>query len=141
MTPAILVTGADRVASQGLAAAVAVEAAALTGAGTLLVEVGARRRGPTLMASSGARELEAALRASGRRASARGHVCHLALGEDESVGGLPAAVADSRAELAVVRAPPARPPHPAAHTRGGRRASPPGRSSSRWHVPGGNGRV
>ena len=105
MTPAILVTGADRVASQGLAAAVAVEAAALTGAGTLLVEVGARRRGPTLMASSGARELEAALRASGRRASARGHVCHLALGEDESVGGLPAAVADSRAELAVVHLP------------------------------------
>ena len=105
MTSTILVTGADRVASQGLAAAVAVEAAALTGAGTLLVEVGARRRGPTLMASSGAREIEVALRASGRRGSARGHICHVALGEDEAVGGLPAALADSRAELAVIHLP------------------------------------
>ncbi len=105
MTPSILATGADRGAGQALAAAVAVEAAALTGAGTLLVEVGGRRRGPTLLASSGARELEAALRSSGRRASARGHVCHLALEEGEAVGALAAAVADSDAELAVVNLP------------------------------------
>ena len=102
MTAAILATGRDRAASQGMAAAVAVEAAALTGAGTLLVEVDGRRRAPTLLASSGARELEAALRARGRRASARGHVCHLALEGGEEGGALAECVTASKAELAVV---------------------------------------
>ena len=104
MTAVILVGGADRGASRSLAAAVAVEAAVLTGAGTLLAEVGARRRGPTLLASSGARELEAALRSSGRTASARGHLCQLTV-EEEGVGELVASVADSGAELAVVHLP------------------------------------
>jgi hypothetical protein len=51
--PVILASGRDRGASLGLGGAVAVEAAALTGAATLLVEVGngARRRGPTLLAA------------------------------------------------------------------------------------------
>ena len=105
MTPAILAGGADRGASRSLAASVAVEAAVLTGAGTLLAEVGARRRGPTLLASSGARELEAALRSSGRRCSARGHVCQLALEEGEEIDELVASIADSGAELAVVHLP------------------------------------
>ena len=105
MTAAILVGGADRGASRGLAAAVAVEAAVLTGAGTLLAEVGARRRGPTLLATSGARELEASLRTLGRSASARGHVCQLAVEEAEGIGELVASVADSGAELAVVHLP------------------------------------
>ena len=77
MTPAILASGTERRASLGLAAAVAVEAAVLTGAGTLLVEVGegAQRRGPTLLASPGAREVEEALRAAGLRGlGARAHL-------------------------------------------------------------------
>jgi hypothetical protein len=47
MTPAILAAGTDRRPSLGLAAAVAVEAASVTGAGTIMVEVGedAQRRG------------------------------------------------------------------------------------------------
>jgi hypothetical protein len=105
LIPAILATGADRGPSQGLAAAVAVEAAVLTGAGTLLVEVdeAARRRGPTLLASAGARDVEAALRATGRRASARGHICHLAIGG--AIEEAAASVAESGAELAVVHLP------------------------------------
>ena len=80
MIPVILASGTDLRTSLGLAAAVAVEAAALTGAGTLLIEVGegARRRGPTLLAAPAARDIERALRAAGRRASARGHLCHSA---------------------------------------------------------------
>jgi hypothetical protein len=107
LIPAILVTGTDRGPSQGLAAAVAVEAAALTGAGTLLVAVGegARRRGPTLLASAGAREVEEALRSGGRRAAARGHVCHLAFEDGEPVEELAESVAESRAELAVIHLP------------------------------------
>ena len=105
MTAAILAGGADRSASRSLAGAVAVEAAVLTGAGTLLAEVGARRRGPTLLASSGARELEAALRSSGRSAAARGHVCQLAVEEGEGIGELVTSVTDSGAELAVVHLP------------------------------------
>ncbi len=104
MTAAILVGGADRGASRSLAAAVAVEAAVLTGAGTLLAEVGAQRRGPTLLASSGARELEATLRSAGRSASARGHVCQLAQ-EEDGIGALATSVAESGAELAVVHLP------------------------------------
>jgi Transglycosylase SLT domain/D-alanyl-D-alanine carboxypeptidase/Putative Flp pilus-assembly TadE/G-like len=81
MTAGILVGGPDRGASLGLAAVVAVEGAALTGAGTLLVEAGegARARGPTLLAASGARRVEEGLRRRDLRASARGHLCHLAL--------------------------------------------------------------
>ncbi len=108
MIPVILATGADRGPSLGLAAAVAVEAAALTGAGTLFIEVGedARRRAPTLLASPAARGIEGALRAGGRRASARGHLCHLALvGEAEPVGEVAGALAVSEAELAVVHVP------------------------------------
>jgi hypothetical protein len=91
-----------------LGGAVAVEAAALTAAATLLVEVGdgARRRGPTLLAAPGARSIEEALRAGGRRASARGHVCHLAVGERaETLDEVAAAIRESEAELAVVHVP------------------------------------
>lgn len=107
MIPAILATGRDRGPSQGLAAAVAVEAAVLTGAGTLLVEVGegTRRRGPTLLASPGAREIEEALRSAGRRASARGHICHLAAEGGESIDEVAAMVEESGAELAIVHLP------------------------------------
>jgi hypothetical protein len=107
LTTAILSSGTARGPSQGLAAAVAVEAAVLTGASTLLVEVGegARRRGPTLLASPGAREAEEALRSTGRRASARGHLCHLAVEGGASVEEIGAAVADSGSELAVVHLP------------------------------------
>ena len=81
MTPAILASGTDRRASLGLAAAVAVEGAALTGAGTLLVELGegAQRRSPTLLAAPASRRIEEALRREGMRGSARGHICHLAV--------------------------------------------------------------
>ena len=107
MIPAILVTGTDRGPSLGLAAAIAVEAAVMTGAGTLLVEIGAgaRRRGPTLLASSGARQVEDALRSAGRRASARGHVCHLAVEEAEPIEELAVSAAGSTAELAVIHLP------------------------------------
>jgi hypothetical protein len=107
LTPAILTTGTGRGPSQGLAAAIAVEAAALTGAGTLFVELGAgaRRRGPTLLASPTAREVEERLRAAGRRAAARGQVCHLAVEDGEAIQEVAAAVADSGAELAVVHLP------------------------------------
>jgi hypothetical protein len=107
LIPVILVTGTDRGPSQGLAGAIAVEAAALTGAGTLLVEAGggARRRGPTLLASAGARQVEEALRASGLRASARGHVCHLAVADAEPIEEVVASVAASEAELAIVHLP------------------------------------
>ena len=46
MTPAILVSGTNRRPSLGMAAAVAVEGAVLTGAGTLLLQLGdaAQRR-------------------------------------------------------------------------------------------------
>ena len=107
MTAVILASGTARGPSQGLAAAVAVETAVLTGASTLLMEVGegARRRGPTLLASPGAREAEEALRSAGLRASARGHVCHLAIAGGASVEDVADAVAGSGAELAVVHLP------------------------------------
>jgi Transglycosylase SLT domain/D-alanyl-D-alanine carboxypeptidase len=108
MTPTILATGSDRRPSLGLAAAVAVEAAALTGAGTLLVEVGERAqgRGPTLLAAAGARRLEEALRSTGHRASARGHLCHLALADPgEELGKLAGAISASAAELVVIHLP------------------------------------
>jgi Transglycosylase SLT domain/D-alanyl-D-alanine carboxypeptidase len=106
--PVILASGTERGPSLGLAGAVAVEAAVLTGAGTLLVEVGdaARRRGPTLVASPGARRIEAALREGGRRASARGQICHLAVaGEAEPLEDAAGAISASGAELAVIHLP------------------------------------
>ena len=108
MIPVILASGTDLGTSLGLAAAVAVEAATLTGAGTLLIEVGedARRRGPTLLAAPAARDIERALRAAGRRASARGHLCHLPVaGEAEPIEEVAGALATSDAELAVLHVP------------------------------------
>jgi hypothetical protein len=108
LTATILTTGSDRRASLALSAAVAVEAAAATESGTLLVEVGAasQPRRPTLLAAPRARRLEEALRATGRRASARGHICHLALGgRAGDTSELPDAIAASGAELAVIHLP------------------------------------
>ena len=67
MTPVILTSGTQRRASLGMAAAVAVEGAILTGAGTLLAEVGegTQRRNPTLFAAPTARRIEEALRREG----------------------------------------------------------------------------
>jgi len=108
MTPAILVSGTERRASLGMAAAVAVEGAALTGAGTLLMELGehAQRRGPTLLAAPAARRIEQALRGQGLRGSARGHICHLALpGGVEALAAAAGAIAVVEAELVVVHLP------------------------------------
>jgi hypothetical protein len=108
MTPAILAAGTDRRPSLGLAAAVAVEAACVTGAGTIMVEVGegAQRRGPTMLAAPAPRRLEEELRRAGFRASARGHLCHLALPEPgEDLAGLTEAVAASGSELAFLHLP------------------------------------
>ena len=65
--------------SQALAAALAVEAARGSRTRALLAELsGERGRRPTtLLASPDSRELEAALRARGFEASARGHLCHV----------------------------------------------------------------
>jgi Transglycosylase SLT domain/D-alanyl-D-alanine carboxypeptidase len=108
VTPAILAAGTDRRPSLGLAAAVAVEAASVTGAGTIMVEVGegAQRRGPTMLAAPAARRLEEELRRAGFRASARGHLCHLALPEPgEDLAGLTEAIAASGSELAILHLP------------------------------------
>jgi hypothetical protein len=108
VTPTILASGSDRRLSLGMAAVVATEAAALTGAGTLMVEVGegARRRGPTLVATTGARRIERALRESGLRASARGQICHLALTQPgDGLSALIGAISTREAELAVVHVP------------------------------------
>ena len=106
MTPAILASGTDRRASLGLAAAVAVEGAALTGAGTLLVELGegAQRRSPTLLAAPASRRIEEALRREGMRGSARGHICHLAV-PDAKAGVAAMAAAAGEAEIVVVNVP------------------------------------
>jgi Transglycosylase SLT domain/D-alanyl-D-alanine carboxypeptidase len=108
MTAGILVTGSERRPSLGLAAVVAVEAATVTRAATLLVEVGdgAQRRSATMLAAPAARRLEEALRPQGYRASARGHLCHLALPDPgEDFAGLTEAIETSVAELAVVHLP------------------------------------
>ena len=108
MTQAILASGTERRASLEMAAAVAVEGAALTGAGTLLVELGegAQRRGPTLLAAPAARRIEQALRGQGLRGSARGHICHLALpGGMEALAPARGAIALDEAELVVVHLP------------------------------------
>jgi hypothetical protein len=106
MTPAIIASGTDRRSSLGLAAAVAVEGAALTGAGTLLVQVGegAQRRSPTVLAAAAARRIEEALRREGLRGSARGHICHLALPDPGEALVLTRAAA-AEAELVVVHLP------------------------------------
>ncbi len=108
MTTTLIATGTGRGPSLGLAAAVAVEGAVLTGAGTLLIEVGdaARRRGPTLLASAGARRIEDELRAFGLRAAARGHLCHLAVAErEEPLSDAARAISQTEAELAVIHLP------------------------------------
>src|SRR3954465_14342761 len=99
MPPSILVGGRARRASLGLAAAVAAEGAALTGAGTLLVELGeaAQRRSPTLLAAPASRRIEETLRREGLRGPARGHICHLALNEPGPEAGA-AVVAASAAQ-------------------------------------------
>jgi Transglycosylase SLT domain/D-alanyl-D-alanine carboxypeptidase/Putative Flp pilus-assembly TadE/G-like len=104
----ILATGTVRRGSLALAAAVAVEAAAASGARTLLVEVaeGARRRGATLFSTPPARELEDSLRAAGWTGSARGHLCHLAVGiDDEPLETLGATMQEGGAELLVAHLP------------------------------------
>jgi Transglycosylase SLT domain/D-alanyl-D-alanine carboxypeptidase/Putative Flp pilus-assembly TadE/G-like len=104
----ILATGSGRRGSLALAAAVAVEAAAATGARTLLVEVaeGSRRRGATLLSTLAARELEDSLRIAGWSGSARGHLCHLALGaDDEPIETLGATMVEGGAEVAVAHLP------------------------------------
>src|SRR5262245_14668352 len=108
MTASILVGDTDRRAGLGTAAAVAVEAAALTGAGTLLLELGegAQRRGPTLLASRAARQIEEALRGEDLSASARGHLCHLALPvPDDALEASATAIAAGEPELVVVHLP------------------------------------
>ena len=108
MTAAILASGTEPRASLGTAAAVAVEGAALTGVGTLLVELGegTRRRGPTLLAAPGARRVEAALRREGLGASARGQICHLALSHpDQGLEQVAGAIAVAGAELVVIHLP------------------------------------
>ena len=77
----------------------------MTGAATLLVEAGerAQRRGPTLLAAPAARRLEEALSSGGRRAAARGQLCHLPLAEPgDDLEALTGAIAGSGAELAVI---------------------------------------
>jgi hypothetical protein len=108
MTTAILASGTERRASLGMAAAVAVEAAALTGAGALFVELGegAPRRAPTLLATPGARRVEAALRREELRGSARGQICHLALAHpDQGLDEAASAIAIPEAELVIVHLP------------------------------------
>jgi Transglycosylase SLT domain/D-alanyl-D-alanine carboxypeptidase/Putative Flp pilus-assembly TadE/G-like len=108
VTPAIICSGTDRRASLGLAAAVAAEGAALTGAGTLLLELGedVQRRSPTLLAAPAARRIEEALRREGRRASARGQFCHLALPEPgDGLDAAAAAIAAAEPELTVIHLP------------------------------------
>lgn len=108
MTTAILASGTDRRGSLGLAAAIAVEAAGLTGAATLLIELGdgARRRGPTLMAAPAARMVEEALRREGLRASSRGGICHLALqGPEDGIEAAVRALPSAEVELAVLHLP------------------------------------
>jgi hypothetical protein len=108
MTATLIASGTDRRSSLGMAAAVAVEGARLTGAETLVIELGegAQRRGPTLLAAAGARRVEEALRADDLRASARGHVCHLALADPgEGLDALGPAIDRAEPELVVIHLP------------------------------------
>ncbi|HEY5710167.1 MAG TPA: hypothetical protein VIS51_12335 [Solirubrobacterales bacterium] len=94
-----------------------VAAAALACAGSdpdrpgLLIDVGGRPPRPTLIASAGARELEERLAAHlpQLRAASRGHICHLAVPDEEGVLELVrAALPLVRDSVAVVHLPPAR---------------------------------
>ena len=105
----VLVTGSERRAALALAAAVAAEVGASGGAPVLLAELGpaARRRPATLLASPAARRIEEELRSSDRSGSARGHLCHLALTEEdgEPVESLAGALAETGAEVVVAQVP------------------------------------
>jgi hypothetical protein len=108
MTTTLIASGTDRRASLGMAAAMAVEGARLTGAGTLLVELGegCQGRGPTLLAGAGARRVEGTLRRDGLLASARGLICHLAVPDSgDGLEAATAAIAAAQAELAVIHLP------------------------------------
>jgi hypothetical protein len=108
MTVAIIAAGTDRRASLGMAAALAVAGAELTGAGTLLVELGegGRRRAPTLLAAPTARRIEERLGREGLRGSSRGQICHLALsGSGDGLEGAAAAIPAAAAELVVLHLP------------------------------------
>ena len=108
MTTTLIASGTDRRASLGMAASIAVEGARLTGAGTLLVELGegSHRRGPTLLAAAGARRVEESLRRDGLRASARGLMCHLAVPDPgEGLETATAAITAAEAELVVIQLP------------------------------------
>lgn len=107
MSSTLLVTGADRRGSLGLAAAVAVEAAIETRAGVVLCELweGPRRR-PTLLASAAARELETRLRETGLPVSARGHLCHLGdRAASQRLPELAEMLVAARSEVAVIHLP------------------------------------
>ena len=107
---ALLVSGHNVRGGLALAAALAVEAARGSRTRALLAELsGDRGRRPTtLLASPDSRELEAALRARGFEASARGHLCHVPVQPNpaalDELGG---AAAAARAELVVVHLAPA----------------------------------
>ena len=107
---ALLVSGHNARGGLALAAALAVEAARGPRTRALLAELsGERRRRPTtLLASPDSRELEAALRAGGFEASARGHLCHMPVQPNRAaLGELGEAAAAARAELLVVHLAPA----------------------------------
>src|SRR5262249_15426377 len=104
----ILVSGTSPRLTEGLAAAIAAESAAICSGATLLADAGewAQRRGATLFAAPAARELEDRLRGAGLAAAARGHLCHRALSEPgEDLSELAAAMHASRPELSVVHLP------------------------------------
>jgi hypothetical protein len=108
MASVILAGGTDSRAAPGMAATLAVEGAAATGAGTLLMEVGeaAPRRRPTLLAAPVARRIEELLRSEGFKGSARGCLCHLPLSDpDAPLETAASAIAVTGAELAVVHLP------------------------------------
>jgi hypothetical protein len=97
MGGAVLVSGSGRGGrALPLAAAIAVEAAIDRDEPVLLADLTAepRPRSATLLASPGARELEGYLKEAGLAGSARGHLCHLAVGADlDGLAGLEAAAA------------------------------------------------
>jgi nitroreductase len=108
MTTALIASGTDRRGGLGLAAAVAVEGSSLTGAETLLIEVGegAQGRKPTLLAAAGARRVEELLRREELPASARGQICHLALPDPgRGLEAAATAIQRVRPELAVIHMP------------------------------------
>ena len=111
MGGAVLVSGSGRGGrALPLAAAIAVEAALDRGEPVLLADLTAepRPRSATLFASPGARELEGYLKEAGLACSARGHLCHLAVGADlDALAELEAAAALAGDGLTVAHLPPA----------------------------------